>query len=125
MNRIDRVNHELQKLIADAINNDLNDPRITGLISVIRVETTQDLSYAKVYVSIMTADDKVNEVFNAIKSAGNYIRNLVKTKLKIREMPELLFKLDDSITYSMNIEKKIKEIREKDEEIKNNSNNKE
>jgi ribosome-binding factor A len=121
MNRIDRVNHELQKLIADAINNDLNDPRITGLISVLRVETTNDLSYAKVYVSILTADDKVQEVFNAIKSAGNYIRNLVKTGLKIREMPELIFKLDESITYSMTINKKLKEIQEKDEELKKNS----
>lgn len=108
--RIDRVNHELQKLISVAINNELNDPRINGLISVIRVETSDDLGVAKVFVSIMDTKERIAQCFTAIEQASGYIRKLIKPKLKIRNVPTLVFKLDDTLEYSMHINKVIKDL---------------
>lgn len=97
-NRIGRINEEIQKELASLLRN-LKDPRVQNtMISITRVETTPDLRYAKVYVSFLEAD-KAQDALKGLKSAGGYLRRELGHALNLRYTPELMWALDDSITY--------------------------
>ena len=97
-NRIGRINEEIQKELASKIRN-LKDPRVQGtMISITRVETTPDLRYTKVYVSFLQSE-KAEEALKGLKSAGGYLRRQLGSNLKLRYAPEIVWALDDSITY--------------------------
>ena len=108
-NRINRINEEIQKSIADNLRN-LKDPRITDtMISVTRVETTPDLRYAKVYVSFLE-ENKAADAMKGLKSAAGYLRRELASNLKLRYTPELQWALDDSITYGAKLLKLINSL---------------
>lgn len=94
-NRIGRINEEIQRELADLIPN-VKDPRVTGMISVTAVETTPDLRYAKVYVSMLDKSG-AQEVIKGLKSASGYLRRELGRSLKLRYTPELVFEEDHSI----------------------------
>ena len=97
-NRIGRINEEIQKELASKIRN-LKDPRVQGtMISITRVETTPDLRYAKVYASFLQ-EDKAADALKGLKSASGYLRRELGSALNLRYTPELVWELDDSITY--------------------------
>ena len=97
-NRIGRINEEIQKELANLIRN-LKDPRVQDtMISITHVETTPDLRYAKVYVSFLQ-EDKAADAMKGLKSAGGWLRREIAADLKLRYTPELVWALDDSITY--------------------------
>ena len=97
-NRIGRINEEVQKELASLIRN-LKDPRVQDtMISITRVETTPDLRYTKVYVSFLQ-EDRVKEAMKGLQSAGGYLRRQLGSNLKLRYAPEIVWALDDSITY--------------------------
>ena len=100
-NRIGRINEEIQRELASLIPN-VKDPRVTGMISVTAVETTPDLRFAKVYVSML---DKSNakEVVKGLKSASGYLRREIGRSLNLRYTPELQFEQDDSIVKGSHI----------------------
>ncbi len=94
-NRMGRINEELQRELAALIPT-VKDPRVTGMISVTRVDATNDLRYAKVYVSMLDKSS-AKEVVKGLKSAAGYLRREVGRALNLRYTPELLFIEDDSI----------------------------
>lgn len=94
-NRIGRINEEIQRELASLIPN-VKDPRVTGMISVTAVETTPDLRYAKVYVSMLDKSG-AKEVVKGLKSASGYLRRELGRSLKLRYTPELVFEEDHSI----------------------------
>ena len=97
-NRIGRINEEIQKELASLIRN-LKDPRVQDtMISITHVETTPDLRFAKVYVSFLQ-EDKAEGALKGLKSAGGYLRRELSHALNLRYTPELVWALDDSITY--------------------------
>ena len=97
-NRIGRINEEIQKELASLLRN-VKDPRVADtMISITHVETTPDLRWAKVYVSFLE-EDKAKEALKGLKSAGGWIRRQLGTNLKLRYSPEIVWALDDSITY--------------------------
>ena len=97
-NRINRINEEIQKALAELIR-ELKDPRVQNtMISITRVETTPDLRWAKVYVSFLQAD-RAKDAIKGLKSAGGYLRRELGRALNLRYTPELAWELDDSITY--------------------------
>ena len=97
-NRIGRINEEIQKELSSLIRN-LKDPRVQDtMISITHVETTPDLRYAKVYVSFLQ-EDRAQDALKGLKSAGGYLRRELGAGLKLRYTPELVWALDDSITY--------------------------
>lgn len=102
--RADRVQVQLKKEISRILQEDLKDPRI-GFITVTRIDLTGDLRYAKIYFSILGDEVSQNSAIEGIQSAGGYIRKLVGERLKLKYVPELSFKLDKSIEYSINLEK--------------------
>ena len=97
-NRIGRINEEIQKELANLIRN-LKDPRVQDtMISITRVEATPDLRYAKVYVSFLQ-EERAADAMKGLKSASGYLRRELGRALQLRYTPELMWALDDSITY--------------------------
>ena len=97
-NRIGRINEEIQKEISKLIRN-LKDPRVQDtMISITRVEATPDLRYAKVYVSFLQ-EERAADALKGLKSAGGYLRRALGRGLQLRYTPELVWEMDDSITY--------------------------
>ena len=94
-NRIGRINEEIQRELATLIRT-VKDPRVHGLVSITGVDTTPDLRYSKIYVSVLAKSD-VSEVVKGLKSAGGYLRRELGAALKLRYTPELQFVEDDSI----------------------------
>ncbi len=109
-NRMIRINDEIQKEISEIIRSDLKDPRVGVITSVLKVDTTADLKYCKVYVSVLGDDEKKEEVISVLKSASGYIRSLIASRINLRVTPEFTFILDDSMEYSFKIDKIIKDI---------------
>ena len=91
--KIDRINHELQRQIAEIISQEIKDPRIgSAVISITKVSTTPDLKYSKICVSIYTTNkDEEKEAFDTIVRSSQFIRNSLKSKVKMRVIPELHF----------------------------------
>ena len=92
-NRIGRINEEIQRELASLIPN-VKNPRVTGMITA--VETTPDLRFAKVYVSMLDKSS-AKEVIKGLKSASGYLRRELGRSLKLRYTPELVFEEDHSI----------------------------
>ena len=100
-NRIGRINEEIQRELSNLIRT-VKDPRVTGLISVTSVDTTTDLKFCKVYISVLDKSD-VNQVLKGLKSASGYLRRELGRSLNLRNTPELTFVRDDSIDYGAHI----------------------
>ena len=94
-NRIGRINEEIQRELASLIPN-VKDPRVTGMIYVTAVDTTPDLRYAKVYISVLDKSDST-QVLKGLKSAAGWLRRELGHALQLRYTPELTFVQDDSI----------------------------
>ncbi len=109
-NRMTRVNDEIAKEMASIIRGELKDPRIGVITSVLRVETTQDLKYCKVFISVLGNDEEKANVMKGLKSASGYIRHLLAERINLRITPELSFKLDDSVEYGIKMSKLIDRI---------------
>ena len=102
-NRIARINEEIQRQISADIRR-LKDPRVSGsgMVSVTRVDTTGDLRYAKIYVSVLDKSQE-KDVLKGLKSAGGFLRRGLGSALGLRYTPELIFEADDSIAYGAHI----------------------
>lgn len=97
-NRINRINEEIQKELSALIRN-LKDPRIQNtMISITRVETTPDLRFTKVYVSFLQ-ENQAADAMKGLQSAAGYLRRELGQSLKLRYTPQIMWALDDSITY--------------------------
>ena len=119
-NRIGRINEEIQKELAALIPN-LKDPRVQDtMISVTHVETTPDLRYAKIYVSFLQ-EDRAEGALKGLKSAGGYLRRELGRALQLRYTPELVWALDDSITYGAKMMKLINSLEVKNDETSDES----
>ncbi len=113
-NRINRINEEIQKELSSLLRT-VKDPRVQDtMISVTRVETTPDLRYTKVYVSFLE-EDKVKNAMAGLKSAGGYLRRELGHNLQLRYAPEIVWSLDDSITYGAKMLKLINSLEIADE----------
>ncbi len=111
--RIGRINEEIQRELSTLIRT-VKDPRVTGMISVTGVDTTADLKYAKIYISLL---DKTNakEVMRGLKSASGYLRRELGRALDLRATPELEFLQDDSIDKGAHILELLRGLEKKEE----------
>ena len=97
-NRIGRTNDDIQRVLSVLLRQ-VKDPRVQqGMISVTRVETTGDLRYAKVWLSVLGQLDE-REFKRGLKSCGPWLRRELGSALSLRYTPELVFELDDSLKY--------------------------
>ena len=101
-NRIGRINEEIQRELSDLLR-ELKDPRVhKTMLSITRVETTPDLRYAKIYVSLLDKE-YTKETLAGLKSSAGYLRRELGRSLQLRYTPELQWQPDDSITHGAHI----------------------
>ena len=109
--RPERVAHLMRREIADILENKLDDPRLSGkVVSVTDVEVTQDLSVARVYVSVLEAGALRADALDALHSAAGFVRHELAPKLNLREVPEIRFIHDPSIERGARVEELLRKI---------------
>lgn len=108
--KIERISEDIKR----SFNNillEIKDPRVNStLISVLRLDLTNDLSYATIYISSLDGIDSAKIAVEGLNSAKGYIKKEMSKRLEIRKIPELIFKASDSIEFSSNLEKMIRDI---------------
>jgi len=105
-----RINDEIKKEVSEIIRSELKDPRVGVMTSVLRVDTTNDLKYCKIFVSVLGSEDEKKEVMEGLKNASGFIRKMIALRINLRNTPEIRFILDNSIEYSIKISKLIDEV---------------
>lgn len=121
--RSGRINEEVKKAISSIIQNDIRDPRFNAMVSVTKVEVTNDLKYAKVYVTVLGDENVQKETMTLLKNSSSFIRKELSHMVKLRYTPEILLTLDTSIQYGMHIDALLEKIKETDK-YDNEQNNK-
>ncbi len=109
-NKIARVTEDVHRELS-AILREVKDPRVKDcLLSIVRVEVTNDLSYCTVYVSTMEGLERTKGAVQGLKSAAGYVRRELGHRLKLRHVPELIFKATDSIEYGASISRILRDL---------------
>ena len=98
-----------------AILRTVKDPRVNGLISIVKVELAQDYSTCKVYVSSMEGFDAAKQAVKGLTNAAGYVRRELAGRMRMRYTPQIVFIADDSIEYSARINEVLMEIKRKEE----------
>lgn len=107
--RTDRISEEIKKELSVVIR-ELKDPRIPMMTSVVNVTVTNDLSYAKAYISVMGNDEEKKAAIKALSQAAGFVRREIGGRIKLRCVPEFSFELDTSIEYGAHINKLLNDI---------------
>ena len=101
-NRIQRINEDIQRVLSDRLR-EIKDPRVKqGMISIVAVDTTGDLRWCKVYISVLGLESE-KDFMKGLKSASGWLRRELGAALSLRYTPELVFQLDKSIEYGAHI----------------------
>src|SRR4030042_935434 len=108
--RAERVSNLIRQEICQLLQEQVNDPRLSGLISVTKVSTSPDLKQAKVYVSVLGEQANKNEILQGFKSASGFFRRELSKRLILRFIPELSFEYDDSIEHGAKVLKLIEQV---------------
>lgn len=108
-----RVNSEVQREMSQIIREDLKDPRIHPMTSVMSVEVTPDLKFAKIFVSVMGDDEAKEKTMQGLKKSASFARHQLARRMNLRNTPELTFVLDTSIEYGVMMSKRIQELNHK------------
>ena len=108
--RMGRTTEDIKRELT-AVLRELKDPRVANsMISIVRVEVSNDLSFCKAYVSAMEGLDKAKEAVKGLKSASGYIRREIGRRLSLRHVPAMVFEATDSIEYSANISRLLNDL---------------
>lgn len=108
--RINKINEEMRRELS-AILREVKDSRIPMMTSIVAVNVANDLSYAKVYVSVMGDEEVQKKALEGLKSASGFIRREAGRKMTIRHTPELIFELDRSIEHGAHINEVISSLK--------------
>lgn len=95
--RIERLNSLLRQEISDLIQRQVKDPRLGTFVSVTAVDISSDMKFAKVYISRLGTESEKKETLQALVSASGFIRHELGNRMQTRRIPELSFRLDDTI----------------------------
>ena len=107
--RINKINEEVHRSLAEIVR-ELKDTRIPLMTSIVAVSVTNDLSYAKAYVSVMGDEQTQKRALEGLRSAAGFVRRELGRRVDLRHTPEVLFELDHSIEHGAHINKIISEL---------------
>jgi ribosome-binding factor A len=107
--REERINEEIKRELT-SILRELKDPRMSGVVSILKTSTTKDLKFCKAYISVLGNDDKKADVKKGLDSAKGFIRKEVSARLALRVTPEFDFVVDNSLEEGDRILKMINDI---------------
>ena len=108
--RAERVSNLIRQEICQLLQEQVNDPRLSGLISVTKISTSPDLKQAKVYVSVLGEQATKNDILQGFKSASGFFRRELSKRLILRFIPKLSFEYDDSIEHGAKVLKLIEQV---------------
>ena len=108
--RVDRVNSMLREQISQVLSSELSDPRLSSMVSVIRVSCARDLSTAKVLVSVLGIPEEKKATLAGLKSAAGYVRRSLLGRTSLKKVPAVQFVVDDSIERGAELLKLIEEV---------------
>jgi ribosome-binding factor A len=95
--RIERINHLIRKELSDLLCRYVKDPRLGNFITVTDVEVSNDLHYAKVFISFLGSEEERKEALKTLQSASGYFHAELAQRMKMRRIPQIIFHWDDSI----------------------------
>ncbi|EGQ3268090.1 30S ribosome-binding factor RbfA [Staphylococcus pseudintermedius] len=111
--RAERVGEQMKKELMDIINNKLKDPRV-GFLTITDVQPTNDLSLAKVYLTVLGSDKERENTFKGLEKAKGFIKSEIGQRMRLRIVPDLQFEYDESIEYGKRIERLIQDLNHND-----------
>ncbi|MBA8759176.1 30S ribosome-binding factor RbfA [Staphylococcus schleiferi subsp. coagulans] len=111
--RAERVGEQMKKELMDIINNKLKDPRV-GFLTITDVQPTNDLSLAKVYLTVLGNDKEREDTFKGLEKAKGFIKSEIGQRMRLRIVPDLQFEYDASIEYGNRIERLIQDLNKRD-----------
>jgi ribosome-binding factor A len=109
--RRERLEHQIRKEIGEIVERDVSDPEI-GFATITEVRLSNDLKFAKVYVSVYGERKVRDDALAALRKATAFIRSQLGTRIRIKQLPELSFLLDESLDAYERVEKILEEIDE-------------
>ena len=105
-----RINGEVRRELSAIIQNEIKDPRIHPMTSVVEVEVAPDLKSAKAYISVLGDEQAQRDTLEGLRSAEGYIRRALARTVNLRNTPEIRFILDQSIEYGVHMSKLIDDV---------------
>ncbi|MBI4744418.1 MAG: 30S ribosome-binding factor RbfA [Actinobacteria bacterium] len=108
-----RLAESLKKIISEYLHQDLKDPRI-GFVTITNVEVTQDLKYATIFFSILEKKREIEKTILALENAKGHIRKKLGRELRLKFIPQLIFKIDHSLEATMRISKILNKIHQEE-----------
>lgn len=103
-NRQGRINEEVRNALSEAIRS-IKDPRVSGLVSILRCEVTSDMRYCRMYVSVLGSEDEQKNAIKGLKSAAGFLRHELAERVALRYTPQIVVVYDNSISYGAKISK--------------------
>ena len=107
--RTRRIAEQIQRELAELIRLELKDPRVAGFVTVTGVEVSKDQSHAKVFFTLLGADDKIAETTEGLKRASGFLRTQLAQRMQLRTIPQLDFKYDASVERGVRLTRLIDE----------------
>jgi len=108
--RPERVAHMMRREIADILEHKLRDPRLTSMVSITDVEVTQDLSFARVFVSTLHGGAERERLLGALNDAVGFVRHELRPRLGLREVPDMRFVFDESLERGARVDEILRKI---------------
>lgn len=105
-----RINSEVQREMSQIIQEEIKDPRVHPMTSVMAVEVTPDLKFAKIFVSVLGSEEEKEKTMEGLKKSASFARGQLARRMNLRNTPELTFILDNSIEYGVTMSKRIDEV---------------
>ena len=105
-----RINSEVQREMSQIIREEIKDPRVHPMTSVMAVEVTPDLKFAKIFVSVLGSEEEKEKTMEGLKKSASFARGQLARRMNMRNTPELTFFLDNSIEYGVTMSKRIDEV---------------
>ena len=110
-NKIGRINDDIQRVLSKLLT-EVKDPRVQeAMVSVVHCDVTNDLRYAKCYISVLGSEQQAKDVMKGLRSASGWLRREVGRRVQLRYAPELVFELDESITRGAHISELLHELK--------------
>ncbi|KUG02892.1 ribosome-binding factor a [hydrocarbon metagenome] len=111
--RQEKLSEEIKRTVSHIFQEGIKDPRIEqAAISLTRVDLSNDMSHARINISILGDQSKQEEMMNAVKAARGYVRSELAHRLKVKHAPEIEFRLDKSIEHGIRISSILEELKE-------------
>lgn len=105
-----RINSEVQREMSQIIREEIKDPRVHPMTSVMAVEVTPDLKFAKIFISVLGSEEEKEKTMEGLKKSASFARGQLARRMNLRNTPELTFILDNSIEYGVTMSKRIDEV---------------